>query len=515
MGIGTAQSIGIVGLRSFIVQMQAFISPGLPHFSIIGLPDASINEARERVKSACAASGFPWPQTRVTVNLSPASLPKRGASHDLAIAVSVLAAGGMISAQHCNGMIALGELNLDGSVLPIHGILPMLMHGVECGITKAYIPVDNISEAELIPSIDIVGIQHLSELIVMLGGTCTLRESSAPALIAPPQRAASTISQIASGAQSLDMCQVSGQETAKWALTVAAAGGHHLIMTGPPGSGKTMLAERLPTILPPLGEAEQLEVASVRSLCGTLSQYGVSDIPPFEAPHHTASNASLVGGGGGLAQPGAITRAHHGVLFMDEALEFSPRVLQSLREPLETGMIALARSQGTTIYPARFQLIMAANPCPCGFSYGTAERCTCSSRERRRYWNRLSGPILDRIDIQTEVLDVPCLPSNDQTGTDNSRNLRSKVLAAREMARCRYDEHGWGCNAEAAGSWLREHSSAAVLEHLNQALRTSLLSMRGADRALRLSWTLADLAGHDSPTVDDINLGIHLRTKLA
>jgi magnesium chelatase family protein len=515
MGIGTSQSIGIVGLRSFIVQMQAFISSGLPHFSIIGLPDTSLNEARERVKSACSASGFSWPQSRVTVNLSPASLPKRGASHDLAIAVSVLAAGGMIPKDAFNGMIALGELNLDGSVLPIHGILPMLMYGVECGITKAYIPAANTSEADLIPGIEIVGLHHLSELILSLGGTCTLKESTSSLLTRLPDRADSAValSNVSSG--SLDMSQVSGQETAKWALTVAAAGGHHLIMTGPPGSGKTMLAERLPTILPPLNETEQLEVASVRSLCGTLQQHGVSDIPPFEAPHHTASNASLVGGGGGLAQPGAITRAHHGVLFMDEAPEFSPRVLQSLREPLETGLIALARAHGTTIYPARFQLIMAANPCPCGFSYGTGERCTCSSRERRRYWNRLSGPILDRIDIQTEVLDVPCLPTATQSETDGSSDIRLKVLAARQEARSRYLEHGWSCNAQATGSWLREHSSPTVLEHINQALRTSLLSMRGADRALRLSWTLADLTGHSSPTVEDIDLGIHLRTKLA
>ncbi|MCI2147992.1 YifB family Mg chelatase-like AAA ATPase [Bifidobacterium crudilactis] len=532
MAIGTAQSVGMVGLRGFIVQMQAFISPGLPHFSIIGLPDTSVNEARERVRSACSASGFRWPETRVTVNLSPASLPKRGAAHDLAIAVSVLAAGRMIPTKDFDGMIALGELNLDGSVLPINGILPMLMHGARRGVRKAFVPAANMDEAELIPGIDIVGLHHLTELILQLGGTCELKTSSAntyaessssplsnvsvtgpatlgnrdPATTSPAHRP---------GSGGVDMSQVSGQESAKWALTVAAAGGHHLIMTGPPGSGKTMLAERLPTILPPLGEVEQLEVASIRSLCGTLQQYGVTDIPPFEAPHHTASNASLVGGGGGLAQPGAITRAHHGVLFMDEAPEFSPRVLQSLREPLETGLVALARSQGTTVYPARFQLLMAANPCPCGFAYGTGERCTCASRERRRYWNRLSGPILDRIDIQTEVLDVPCLPADSGSEKDSSESIRATVIAAREQARLRYQEHGWRCNAEATGGWLREHSSPAVLARVDQALRTSLLSMRGADRALRLAWTLADLHGHDGPETEDIDLGIHLRTRLS
>ncbi|MFT8987780.1 MAG: YifB family Mg chelatase-like AAA ATPase [Bifidobacterium psychraerophilum] len=517
MAIGTAQSIGIVGLRSFIVHMQAFISPGLPYFSIIGLPDASVNEARERVKSACGASGFPWPQTRVTVNLSPASMPKRGASHDLAIALSVLAAGGMVPAEATANMIALGELNLDGSVLPIHGVLPMLLHARERGVSKVYIPQANMGEGALLPDVEIVGIGHLSEMINHLGGDCAVREAMAPAGMHDGQADPDT-SQAASGSgivTALDMRQVTGQESTKWALKAAAAGGHHLLMIGPPGSGKTMLAERLPTILPPLDERQQLEVASIRSFCGTLHQHGITDTPPFEAPHHTASNAALVGGGGGLAQPGAITRAHHGVLFMDEAPEFSPRVLQSLREPLETGFVALARSKGITLYPARFQLVMAANPCPCGYSYGSAERCTCASRERRRYWNRLSGPILDRIDIQTEVCDVSRLPTDDASDGESSGHMRSSVLAARSLARQRFREQGWLSNAAASGEWLRTHTSPAALAHINQALRTSLLSMRGADRSLRLAWTLADLSGRSSPTIADVDLGIHLRTRLA
>lgn len=347
MAIGSTLSVGLIGLKAFIVQVQAFISPGLPYFSIIGLPDASLSEARERVKSACQATGFGWPQTRVTVNMSPAAMPKRGSSHDLAIAASVLCAAGAIGHDCLEDTIVLGEVNLDGSVLPIHGLLPIMLHAEERGVRKMIVPHRNLDEASMVDGLDVVGVRHVGELIELMGGDATYTIPDTPVTDETTTDQSPTSHPNDCG----DMNEVLGQEHAKWALQVAAAGGHNLIMTGPPGSGKTMLASRMPGIMCPLNEAEQLEVASIRSLCGILPQYGITDMPPFEAPHHTASTAALVGGGSGIAVPGAITRAHRGILFLDEAPEFSARALQTLREPLESGYVALSRSKGSTLLP--------------------------------------------------------------------------------------------------------------------------------------------------------------------
>lgn len=508
MAIGSALSVGLIGLKAFIIQIQAFVSPGLPYFSIIGLPDTSLSEARERVKSACQASGAKWPETRVTVNLSPASMPKRGSSHDLAIAASVLSASGTIPHDCLNDTVVLGEVNLDGTVLPVNGLLPILLHARDQGVCKVIVPHANLDEAALVPDVNAIGVRHVGELIELMGGTAKYEIADLIRDVNPNDDTMSTCPPPG------DMNEVMGQETAKWALEVAAAGGHHLMMTGPPGTGKTMLASRIPGIMSPLSESEQLEVASIRSLCGTLPSYGISDIPPFEAPHHTASTASLVGGGAGLAQPGAITRAHRGILFMDEAPEFSARTLQTLREPLESGYVAISRAKGTTYYPARFQLIMAANPCPCGYAYGNGERCTCKEKDRIKYFSRLSGPILDRIDIQIEVPPVERINPGMTPSGESSHAIRLRVIVARQTAQERFHEFGWVCNAQATGTWLRANTSTKAIELVNHALASERLSLRGADRAMRLAWTLADLSGKTSPGPEEMMQGISMRTKL-
>ncbi|BAQ28801.1 YifB family Mg chelatase-like AAA ATPase [Bifidobacterium catenulatum subsp. kashiwanohense] len=508
MAIGSALSVGLIGLKAFIIQIQAFVSPGLPYFSIIGLPDTSLSEARERVKSACQASGAKWPETRVTVNLSPASMPKRGSSHDLAIAASVLSASGTIPHDCLNDTVVLGEVNLDGTVLPVNGLLPILLHARDQGVCKVIVPHANLDEAALVPDVNAIGVRHVGELIELMGGTAKYEIADLIRDVNPNDDTMSTCPPPG------DMNEVMGQETAKWALEVAAAGGHHLMMTGPPGTGKTMLASRIPGVMSPLSESEQLEVASIRSLCGTLPSYGISDIPPFEAPHHTASTASLVGGGAGLAQPGAITRAHRGILFMDEAPEFSARTLQTLREPLESGYVAISRAKGTTYYPARFQLIMAANPCPCGYAYGNGERCTCKEKDRIKYFSRLSGPILDRIDIQIEVPPVERINPGMSPSGESSHAIRLRVIVARQTAQERFREFGWVCNAQATGTWLRANTSTKAIELVNHALASERLSLRGADRAMRLAWTLADLSGKTSPGPEEMMQGISMRTKL-
>lgn len=536
MRVGSTLCSGLIGLQAHPVSVEAVISPGLPAFSLIGLPDASLGEARERVRSAVAAAGYPWPQTRVTVNLAPADVPKHGTGYDLAIALAILSASRFVPGS-LSSTLVLGELSLNGTVLPIRGLLALLLEAQKSGIRRAVIPAGNCAEAQFVPGLDYVPVRTLSEAVLRLGGKAgkhpTIRAENSDerrqALMPTLDEAASAaaIPANAGGWESdgadaqapvpriTDLADIIGQQQAKRALEIAAAGNHHLLMTGPPGAGKTLLVRALPGLLPPLTEQEQLEVASIRSICGTLGRYGISSIPPFEAPHHTTSASALVGGGSSVAAPGAITRAHHGVLFLDEAPEFSPSALQALREPMETGQVTLARLKAVTTYPARFLLVMAANPCPCGNDWGDGHLCTCTVQQKRRYWNRLSGPLLDRIDIQLEVPPLEALPAAGSHAEEPSSAVRERVGQARSAAAERYAGTGWSCNAQAAGSWLRTRTGPAALRPVRQGVARHTLSMRGADRTLRLAWTIADLNGQTSPDAEDIEEALMLRGRRA
>ncbi|MDN4479607.1 YifB family Mg chelatase-like AAA ATPase [Demequina muriae] len=500
--IGRSRAIVLAGLHGHVVDVEAHIGSSLPAFTIVGLPDASLTEARDRVRAAVASSGLSWPQRRITVNLSPASLPKRGSATDLAIAVAVLAAAGMIDPARAGAGAHLGELGLDGRVRPIAGVLPAVAAAVGAGMPSVTVPWANADEARLVPGAEVHPVASLAELARAYGSADAVASASEP-VTSPPVPAMAE--------SQADLSEVRGQGEARWALEVAAAGGHHLLMTGPPGAGKTMLACRLPSVLPPLADADAVAATSIHSLSGSLDvSGGLMRRAPFEAPHHSASAAAIVGGGSGLARPGAISRAHAGVLFLDEAPEFPARVLQTLRQPLESGEIVLHRASGATRYPARFQLVLAANPCPCGHFYGNGTRCTCSAIVRRRYFGRLSGPLLDRVDIQVDV--HPVRRGADEPG-ESSAEVAARVARARERAGARLSSHGWSLNSQASGAWLRRHTPPRAVTPVWRALDTGVLSARGADRALRLAWTLADLREADEPGEDDVAQAMTLRSR--
>lgn len=552
MRIGTSQSIGLISLSPFLVTIQTFLSPGLPSISLIGLPDASLAESKERVKSAITALGVRWPQTRIVVNLSPASLPKHGSTHDCAIAISLLGAIGVVDPLKNKDVLVVGELNLDGTLLPISGLLPILLYAKRKGLHTAIVPEANADEARLVDGISVHTARSLATVVQLLGGTLPRQASSpqstsAPLSVsfshsspssAPPssshpaqssaaascahlahscERAASLDADSLSDSllgtnadECVDMADVIGQHSAKRALEICAAGHHHALLYGPPGTGKSMLAHRLTSIMPPLDEREKLEVASIRSVCGTLARYGVTSVPPFEAPHHTVSVAAMAGGGTGIAHPGAVTKAHDGVLFLDEAPEFSARALQVLREPLETSEIILSRSQATAVYPAHFLLLMAANPCPCGKGWGNARDCTCTSQQRKRYFGRLSGPLLDRIDMQIEV---PPVHLSMNSREESSASIRARVIQARGAYRELFGTSDTATRPHQRVKWLRARTSRACLALLSSAVDRGTLSLRGADRSLRVAWTIALLDGRMSPNPENVAEAMSLRPR--
>lgn len=507
MGLGRAGAVALVGLTGHVVQVEAHLAASVPGFTLIGLPDAALSESRDRVRAAVTSSGLRWPNRKVTVNLSPAALPKQGSGFDLAIAVAVLAGAGLVDAASAARAVHLGELGLDGRVHPVRGVLPAVAAAVAAGVERVVVAEADAAEARLVRGADVRGVATLGELALAYGA-----QIPPPAVLPPVARGPVR----APRAETPDLADVLGQGPARQALEVAAAGGHHLLMVGPPGAGKTMLATRLPGILPDLGEDESVEVTALHSVAGTFDpSVGLIRRPPFEGPHHTATAASIVGGGSGLPRPGAASRAHRGVLFLDEAPEFAGRVLQTLRQPLEQGELVIHRAGGAARYPARFQLVLAANPCPCGRAVGKGLDCTCSSLARRRYFARLDGPLLDRVDLQVEVAPVRRADLADGAQGEPSAAVAARVRAARDAQAERFARTGWATNAEANGGWLRRRLGAGVrvLSDLDRALDRGQLTLRGADRVLKVAWTLADLAGRDGPGTEDVARALALRTR--
>nr|MDT0661481.1 YifB family Mg chelatase-like AAA ATPase [Micromonospora sp. DSM 115978] len=494
--------VGLVGVTGHLVQVEADLSAGLPALTLSGLPDTALHEARDRVRAAIVNSGQHWPNRRITINLLPATLPKYGSAFDLAIAAALLAGSGELPPAPLDGVAVLGELGLDGTVRPVRGVLPMVAAAARAGIDRVVVPLANATEAAVIPGIRVRAVDNLHRLVAYVRDGAALLEPPPPGPTDPDDGP--------------DLADVSGQSLGRRALEVAAAGGHHLALLGPPGAGKTMLAERLPSILPPLDDKAALEVTALHSIAGLLPPGGrLLRRPPFQSPHHTATVASLVGGGSGLARPGAVSLAHRGVLFLDEAAELSRGALESLRQPLENGRILLVRANGCTEYPARFQLVLAANPCPCAKPAGDTH-CECSPLARRRYLGRLSGPLLDRVDIQVALHPLGAADLMDGGRLNEaSDRVAVRVEAARAAAAARWAAGGWRANAEVPGPHLRRppwRLPASDTAGLRKRLDSGSLSARGFDRILRIAWSVADLDGRDRPDAADVDEAVQLRT---
>ncbi|MEU2269396.1 YifB family Mg chelatase-like AAA ATPase [Streptomyces olindensis] len=527
MAFARTCSVALVGVEGVVVEVQADLEPGVAAFTLVGLPDKSLTESRDRVRAAVVNSGAAWPQKKLTVGLSPASVPKSGSGFDLAVAAAVLGAAERIDPRVLADIVMIGELGLDGRVRPVRGVLPAVLAAADAGYEQVVVPECAAAEASLVPGVSVLGVRSLRQLIAILADEPVPDEEQDelgrpdPLLagLRVPGTGAATGMHSVGAAQhdhGHDLADVVGQLSARTAVEVAAAGGHHLFLEGPPGAGKTMLAERLPTILPRLGRQESLEVTAVHSVAGLLPPgKPLIDVAPYCAPHHSATMQALVGGGPGIARPGAVSLSHRGVLFLDETPEFNSQALDALRQPLEAGHVVIARSAGVVRFPAKFLMVLAANPCPCGRFSQRDDLCECPPPAIRRYQARLSGPLLDRVDLRIEVDRVTrteltaCGARGESTAT-----VADRVRAARERAAERLAGTPWRTNSEVPGRELRSrwYAASGAMDEAERNLERGVLTARGLDRVLRVAWTVADLVGHDRPDATDVALALQLRT---
>lgn len=484
--IAKTRTCSLLGIDAVPVEVEVDISSGLPYFAMVGLPDNIVKESRDRVKAAMLNSGYSFPMERITVNLAPANLKKEGAGFDLPIAVGILAAMGAIRGTKSENVIIAGELSLDGRVKPVSGCLPMSIMARDAGQADLIVPEENAREAAVIDSVSVRAVSHLSEVVEFLSGRCDL----------PPVEGNPEVFWSGATENEADFEDVKGQELAKRGIEVAAAGGHNLLMIGPPGSGKTMLAQRISSILTPLSFEEALETSKIFSVAGMLKYSPLIVQRQFRSPHHTISDAGLVGGGH-FPRPGEVSLAHNGVLFLDEFPEFRRNVLDLLRQPLEDGKVTIARAAIALTYPARFMLVAAMNPCPCGYCGDPVKPCTCSPLQVQKYRNRISGPILDRIDLHIDVPSVEYEKLRSDGGAEKSALIRERVAKARNIQLQRFSGEGIYSNAQMKPRHIKKYCrpDSTGQSILDQAVRRLGFSARAYHRILKVARTIADLEG--------------------